>query len=77
MGPDIQDLGAVQAPVLFLWGSESTWRSIEDGRLQAEGKPESRFQVIESAGHLPMDTHTEQFAGLISHWAPEVAVRAE
>jgi pimeloyl-ACP methyl ester carboxylesterase len=72
VGPEIPDLAAVEAPVLFVWGSEDTWRSIEDGRLQAEIKPESRFLVMGGAGHVPMDTHAERFAGLVTSWIAAV-----
>jgi pimeloyl-ACP methyl ester carboxylesterase len=77
VGPEIPDLATVQAPLLFIWGSGDTWRSIEDGRLQADQRPESQFQVIDGAGHVPMDTHAEQFAGLVTRWIAAVAAGAE
>lgn len=73
VGADLPDLTAVEAPVLFVWGSEDVWRSIEDGRLQADLIPGSRFETIEGAGHVPTDTHPEQFAGVLIRWIAAVA----
>ena len=73
VGPEIPDLAAVDAPVLFVWGSEDSWRSMEDGQLQADGKPGSRFEIIEGAGHVPTDTHAEQFSRILTRWIAAVA----
>jgi len=73
VGPEVPDLAAVEVPLLFVWGSEDTWRSIEAGQLQAVQKPGSQFQVIEGAGHVPMDTHTEELAEVVTRWIALVA----
>ncbi len=73
VGPEIPDLTAVEVPVLFVWGSEDTWRSIEDGRLQADEMPGGRFEIIEGAGHVPTDTHAVEFSGLLTGWIAAVA----
>ena len=71
IGPEVPDLAAVQIPVLFVWGSEDSWRSLEDGQLQAEQHPGTRIEVIEGAGHVPMDTHPRQLASIFSRWVLE------
>jgi len=73
VGPELPDLAVVDAPVLFVWGSEDSWRSIEDGQLQADGQPGSQFEIIEGAGHVPTDTHAEQLSRLITRWIASVA----
>lgn len=68
VGSEVPDLRSVTVPVLIVWGSEDTWRSVEDGRQEAEQLPGSQFTVIPGAGHVPTDTHPEEFVGILTEW---------
>ena len=68
VGPETPPLPAVTAPVLMVWGDEDTWRSIEEARMQADQVDDVTFEVIEGAGHVPMETHTERFTAIVDQW---------
>lgn len=74
VGNESPDATLVSAPVLLVWGSEDTWRSIEEGRLQSELWPSATFRVIDGAGHVPMDTHDREFVILVTRWIDSVDV---
>jgi pimeloyl-ACP methyl ester carboxylesterase len=73
VGPDQPSLTEVTVPVLCLWGDADTWRSLEDGREQSLLFQNSRFEVIEGASHVPMDTHASDVASLFTSWAATVS----
>jgi len=68
VGNDVPDLSALTVPVLYLFGSDDTWKSIDDARLQAEQVPESRFEVIQGGGHVPMDTQPSLVSAFVTLW---------
>lgn len=48
-------------PVYGIWGEEDPWvLEVETDRIKAL-IPQSKFFFIENAGHLPMETHPNQF----------------
>ena len=72
-------LGRVKTPVMVVWGESDKVIDPEYGRAFAQAFPNSRFKLIQEAGHLP---HIEQpervlklvllFADKISSTAPTV-----
>lgn len=68
VGSEVPDLASVTVPVLIVWGSEDTWRSVEEGRQNAEQLSGGQFTVIPGAGHVPTDTHPEEFVGILTEW---------
>ncbi len=52
-------------PALILWGENDEWVPVSSGRQLAEALPDSRMELIEGAGHSPMETHPEPFNALL------------
>jgi pimeloyl-ACP methyl ester carboxylesterase len=50
---DEEQLKRVQQPVMFLWGDNDPFGSVELGRKIAKTLPSSAFHVIQGGGHLP------------------------
>jgi pimeloyl-ACP methyl ester carboxylesterase len=61
-------LSDVRTPVLAIWGNEDTWRSLEEGQAQVAELPDASLEIIEGAGHVPMDTNPERFVSLVDRW---------
>jgi pimeloyl-ACP methyl ester carboxylesterase len=68
VGSEIPDITQVSQPVLLVWGTEDNWRSLEEGEEQAELYPDARLVLIDSAGHVPMDTHPQRFTSVTTDW---------
>lgn len=67
-GPQVPPFDAITRPVLHIWGSEDSWRSLEEAREQVGERENVTFRIIEGAGHIPMDTHPEQFTTAVDSW---------
>jgi 2-hydroxy-6-oxonona-2,4-dienedioate hydrolase len=55
----------LKVPALAIWGSDDRWVPMESRKNILEIIPEIQIQVIEGAGHNPMETHTRVF---LYHW---------
>jgi pimeloyl-ACP methyl ester carboxylesterase len=72
VGNESPDPARIQAPVLLVWGSEDSWRSLEEGTVQAEQIPNAELRIIDGAGHVPMDTHPQELARIVIPWIESV-----
>jgi 2-hydroxy-6-oxonona-2,4-dienedioate hydrolase len=57
-------LGRIQAPTLVVWTTEDPTSEIAEGHFWAESIPNSRFELIEDAGHWPHYEQPERFNAL-------------
>lgn len=52
-------------PVLALWGQEDSWVPFHATERIAKVLPQIQVAAIPGAGHCPMETHAEEFEGLL------------
>jgi 2-hydroxy-6-oxonona-2,4-dienedioate hydrolase len=61
----IEELKGMFIPVLAIWGEEDTWVPVSDiERIQAIF-PQMVVKIIPGAGHVPMETHPEEFTAFL------------
>lgn len=58
------DVENFSVPALAVWGENDTWVSLDSRREIAESIPGLQLEVIEGAGHNPMETHFDAFISL-------------
>jgi 2-hydroxy-6-oxonona-2,4-dienedioate hydrolase len=57
-------LGRIQAPTLVVWTTDDPTSEIAEGHFWAQSIPNSRFELIEDAGHWPHYEQPERFNAL-------------
>ena len=62
---------AIQVPTLCVVGNEDGSTTPDLVRTLAELIPDSRFEVIQGAGHLPCIEKPDELAGLINRFFQE------
>lgn len=63
-----QELRSITVPVYGIWGSADSWvRELETDQIK-NVLPQAEFSKIQGAGHLPMETHPEEFQRQLLHW---------
>lgn len=63
-----EELATLPFPVQMIWGEKDTFASVKKGQEIAEAFPNSHFQLIEEAGHMPWIDQPEICARLISQF---------
>lgn len=58
------DVENFSVPALAIWGENDTWVSLASRREIAESMAGLQLEVIEEAGHNPMETHFDAFMDL-------------
>lgn len=58
------DVENFSVPALAVWGENDTWVSLASRRRVAESIAGLQLEVIEDAGHNPMETHFDPFMNL-------------
>jgi pimeloyl-ACP methyl ester carboxylesterase len=48
-------------PVLAIWGTRDSWVPLRSARIYFSAFPDLRLVKIKGAGHMPMETHLEEF----------------
>lgn len=56
---DMRTLNAI--PTLIFWGEKDTWVPLSSGQAYKKAHPHALLEIIEEAGHCPMETHYEIF----------------
>jgi len=51
----------IQAPCLIIWGDQDTWVPLKDGIKFRDRFGSVSWELIEGAGHCPMETHAPLF----------------
>lgn len=63
-----KELQSITVPVYGIWGSEDRWvRELETDRIR-NNLPQAEFSIVQGAGHLPMETHPQEFQNQLLHW---------
>ncbi len=56
------DMSALNTiPTLIFWGEKDTWVPLSSGLAYKKTHPHAVLEIIEGAGHCPMETHSEIF----------------
>jgi len=66
-------LRRVRIPALVVWGESDRVIDPEYGRVYAQSFPDSRFQLIPEAGHLPQIEQPERLLTLVWEFADSIA----
>ncbi len=53
-------LEKIIAPTLIIWGNEDRITPLSDGKLMHNRIKDSKFKIIDGAGHSPYFTHPDQ-----------------
>lgn len=62
---ELPDLTWFELPVLMVWGAQDEISLPEDGRAAAELIPNSEFELIDGAGHIPLEESPARLADLM------------
>jgi len=55
-------------PVLFLWGEQDPWFSVETGQSWANSIPNAHFESMPNSGHVPMEEEPKKSLDLFLQW---------
>ncbi len=61
----IGELGGKSIPVLAIWGEDDTWVPVSDIERIRAIFPQMVVKIIAEAGHVPMETHPEEFTAFL------------
>ncbi len=64
----VDDLPAIQAPTLVIWGEHDRMTPLKLAETFAENIPNSQFVLIKAARHSPMYTHPEEVLSAIKNF---------
>jgi pimeloyl-ACP methyl ester carboxylesterase len=64
-GPILRDLAFIKNPVLIIWGRQDQYTTVEHAQVAANGLSNSRVEILDNCGHLPMLEKTQQFNALL------------
>jgi pimeloyl-ACP methyl ester carboxylesterase len=56
---DMNELNKI--PILIFWGEKDSWVPLNSGKAFLNLLPHSKLEIIDGAGHCPMETHSEIF----------------
>lgn len=65
---EIERVKDIQTPVLIVWGENDSWIPVEDAYKIYAMFDHSKLEVIENAGHCPMETHSNEFNAFLITW---------
>lgn len=57
----LQDLSSLKMPVTAIWGEKDSWVPLSDTEQIRNVLPQLDVEIIEGAGHVPMESHPEAF----------------
>ena len=57
---NINKLKSVQTPTLLLWGAQDQWIPLANGKRMDSLLPNSKLQVLENSGHVPMEENPKE-----------------
>jgi pimeloyl-ACP methyl ester carboxylesterase len=58
----------LQAPTLIVWGREDPWIPLASGEALREALPAAAWEVVDDAGHLPMEEQADAFNEILTTW---------
>ncbi|MDD3924776.1 MAG: alpha/beta hydrolase [Erysipelotrichaceae bacterium] len=69
-----EQLTKLNLPVLAIWGENDSWVPIETTNKIKDLIPQTQIEVIEGAGHVPMETHEEAFNQILLQWLTNIFI---
>lgn len=66
-----EDLGNIRdmpAPILAIWGEKDTWVPLSEFDPLLAVREDVKVEIIEGAGHCPMETHTDATLEVLTAW---------
>jgi pimeloyl-ACP methyl ester carboxylesterase len=61
----LQELSSLKIPVTAIWGENDSWVPLSDTEKIKDLIPQLVVVIIEDAGHVPMESHPEEFNGAL------------
>lgn len=55
-------------PLLIIWGGKDNWIGKGKGRRLQKAVPGSDMEIIPGAGHIPIETHPDEFNAIFVPW---------
>lgn len=52
-------------PLILIWGRDDTWVPLAVGQRTQQRFPQATLQVMDGAGHNPMETHIDAFGAVL------------
>ncbi len=56
------------APILAIWGENDTWVPLSELDPLLAVRDDVKVEIIEGAGHCPMETHTDATLDVMTAW---------
>ena len=63
-----ENLSELKLPILALWGEDDAWVPLDSTIKIKDLMPQTQITVIKGAGHVPMETHSEEFNQILQQW---------
>ncbi len=73
-GALLERAGALEVPLLVLWGRQDRMVPVEHGRSLAEAVPGARLEVLESCGHCPQVERPDLLVPLLERFLHPLAL---
>jgi len=62
----------LQVPALIVWGHDDPWIPLASGEALREALPAAAWEVVDDAGHLPMEEQADAFNEILIAWLEDV-----
>ncbi|HYN48560.1 MAG TPA: alpha/beta fold hydrolase [Candidatus Nanopelagicales bacterium] len=67
-GLDAPIADMLRAPTLIIWGRGDPWIPLASGEALRAALPDAAWQIVDNAGHLPMEEQPEAFNAVLLAW---------
>lgn len=57
---NLDKLKSIQTPTLLIWGAKDSWIPLDNGKRMDSILPNSKLQILENSGHVPMEENPEE-----------------
>lgn len=65
---DLEKICDMPVPIFAIWGEKDTWVPLQELDRLLSFRDDVRVEIIEGAGHCPMETHTDATFDAITAW---------
>jgi pimeloyl-ACP methyl ester carboxylesterase len=63
--PVLRGLASIKNPTMIIWGRQDRYTTVEHAQVAAKGLSDSRMEILDKCGHLPMLEKAQQFNALL------------
>ncbi len=64
----VEKLKGIKQPTLLIWGAEDAWIPLANGKRMDSLLPNSRLQILQNSGHVPMEENPEESLKMLTNF---------